>query len=566
MIQFNLIITVASNDEWTNQIDVGKGVLQGDPCSPLLFNLCFNLLMQTLAKPDLQNLGFIWGPEQSISKFSWLQFADDAVIVSSCVKDAQTLLDIFTSWCAWSDMTIRLDKCCSFGMTKNDRTIVQNEPALYINGEKIPTIPPGESFVYLGKTFDFAMNNGVAKTKICEKLNSLLRITSSLHVSSQLKLQIMNRFIRTQLSFELRLYNFGRTWISQNLDSLCYQNIRNWLELPISCCVKEITTLPKSKCGLGIPSFSDDFERLWLKKRHSLQKNTQPEMRLLWKESSHSHVETDSLLLDDNVQTAMTNLKSKQMNQAKDHIFSLSLQGTSVKTVLENIHRTKISLWSEVLNSLPQYMHNFARKALLQQLPTASNLFQWKKIDNPNCCLCKSSEAQSNKHVLSHCAAKISLSRYTSRHDNILNILAAWLKSVKHHDTSLFVDVSSVDYSSIDHVFEPVCRPDLVLVRKSNVYVMELTVCHESNLLKSKLYKTNKYIDIKNHIKPEYAHFNIELFTIEISVLGFISDCRVFCESLGIGNMPKHVLSSIIRSALSSSHNIYCLRNSEEAT
>ena len=271
-------------------------------------------------------------------------------------------------------------------------------------------------------------------------MTASLRITSALHVSSQLKLQIMNRFIRTQLSFELRLYNFGRTWISQNLDSLCYQHIRIWLELPISCCVKEIATLPKSKCGLGIPSLSDDYERLWLKKRHILQNNTQPEMRLIWKESRQSVF----LLIDGNVQSAMKNLKSRQMNQVKDHLFSLSLQGTSVKTVLENIHRTKISLWSEVLNSLPQCMYNFARKALLQQLPTASNLFQWKKIDSPNCCLCKSCEAQSNKHVLSHCAAKISLSRYTSRHDSILNILAAWLKSVKLQDTSLFVDVSSV--------------------------------------------------------------------------------------------------------------------------
>ena len=86
------------------------------------------------------------------------------------------------------------------------------------------------------------MNNSVTKTKVCEQLNSLLRITSSLHVSSQLKLQITNRFIQTPLSFELRLYNFGRTWISQNLDSLCYQNIRILLELPISCCVKEIAT------------------------------------------------------------------------------------------------------------------------------------------------------------------------------------------------------------------------------------------------------------------------------------------------------------------------------------
>ena len=153
--------------------------------------------MHTLAKPELQNLGFIWRPEQSTSKFSWPQFADDAVIVSSCMKDAQTLLDIFTSWCAWSDMTIRLDKCCSFGMTKNGKTIIQNErePGVFIDGEKIPTIPPGESLVYLGKTFDFAMNNGVAKMKLCEILKSLLHITSSLDVSSQLKLQIMNRFM-----------------------------------------------------------------------------------------------------------------------------------------------------------------------------------------------------------------------------------------------------------------------------------------------------------------------------------------------------------------------------------
>ena len=81
-------ITVASNDEWTNQIDVGKGVLQGDSCSPVLFNLCFNLLMQTLAKPELQNLGFISRPERSISKFPWLQFADDAVIQGRHLRGA----------------------------------------------------------------------------------------------------------------------------------------------------------------------------------------------------------------------------------------------------------------------------------------------------------------------------------------------------------------------------------------------------------------------------------------------------------------------------------------------
>src|SRR6218665_3050943 len=36
---------VAVNKGWTSQLKVKRGVLQGDPLSPLLFNLCFNTLM-----------------------------------------------------------------------------------------------------------------------------------------------------------------------------------------------------------------------------------------------------------------------------------------------------------------------------------------------------------------------------------------------------------------------------------------------------------------------------------------------------------------------------------------
>ena len=88
-IYLNSLITVTANDECTDFIRVEKGVLQGDPCSPLLFNLCFNLLMQALAKPEFKNLGFIWGPMEVSFECSWLQFADDAAIVSNSVKDAQ---------------------------------------------------------------------------------------------------------------------------------------------------------------------------------------------------------------------------------------------------------------------------------------------------------------------------------------------------------------------------------------------------------------------------------------------------------------------------------------------
>ena len=61
-------ITVAVNSKWTECLQVNKGVLQGEPCSPLFFNLCFNTLMQTLKNEKLKNLGYIWGPENKTNE------------------------------------------------------------------------------------------------------------------------------------------------------------------------------------------------------------------------------------------------------------------------------------------------------------------------------------------------------------------------------------------------------------------------------------------------------------------------------------------------------------------
>jgi len=58
----NSYITVAVNEKWTQPIRVERGVLQGDPSSPLLFNLCFNSLMLIMNQPQYTKLGYAWGP------------------------------------------------------------------------------------------------------------------------------------------------------------------------------------------------------------------------------------------------------------------------------------------------------------------------------------------------------------------------------------------------------------------------------------------------------------------------------------------------------------------------
>ena len=73
-----------------------REVLQSDPSSPLLFNLCFNTLMLTLDQPIYnRKLGFSWGAKHSRQQRSWLQFADDAALVAADNASAQGLLNVF---------------------------------------------------------------------------------------------------------------------------------------------------------------------------------------------------------------------------------------------------------------------------------------------------------------------------------------------------------------------------------------------------------------------------------------------------------------------------------------
>ena len=109
-------IVVALDGKTTHPIRVEIGVLQGDPSSPLLFNLCFNTLTLTLDQLVYRKLGFSWGSKQNRQQRAWLQFADDAAITAADNASAQALLNVFQAWCTWAAMTVRLDKCVSFGM------------------------------------------------------------------------------------------------------------------------------------------------------------------------------------------------------------------------------------------------------------------------------------------------------------------------------------------------------------------------------------------------------------------------------------------------------------------
>ena len=140
-------------------------------------------------------------------------------------------------------------------------------------------------------------------------------------------------------------------------------------------------------------------------------------------------------------------------------------------------------------------------------------------------------------------------------------MLADWLSSVKSPVQHLFADISPDRWNPIEKVFQPSCRPDLLLVDGNTIGVLELTVCHETNLANSKLYKLNKYKNLSQSLQPNFSKCEIRIFTIEVSTLGFVSDCKHFQSAMALPPLTRNVHNAIINSVLNDSYNIYRLRN-----
>ena len=93
---------------------------------------------------------------------------------------------------------------------------------------------------------------------------------------------------------------------------------------------------------------------------------------------------------------------------------------------------------------------------------------------------------QTNNHVMNNCSNAKALERYSQRHDNVLSLLAGWIWSTKSTEQELFVDLPSEKWNPTDQVFQPACRPDIIVTEHSKIFVLELTIGHETDLVQFK--------------------------------------------------------------------------------
>ena len=102
--------------------------------------MCSNTFIQHIKSEKFSQLAFCLKSVHGVSFTPphWFQFADDAAVISGKEQENQMLLNRFTIWRQSAGMTIRVVKCCTFGIKKAFSKSVQVLPELFVNKEIVP--------------------------------------------------------------------------------------------------------------------------------------------------------------------------------------------------------------------------------------------------------------------------------------------------------------------------------------------------------------------------------------------------------------------------------------------
>ena len=137
-------------------------------------------------------------------------------------------------------MLIRVDKCITFGIKKFSTSSLQFQPKLFINSKIVPPAKNSESFKYLGRFFNYDMDNKDHKEILKSSFQTILKTVDSLYIHPKNKLLLYHRYVLSKISWHFTVTDLGKTWMSENLDNIVSRYIRQWLDIPISATLSSI--------------------------------------------------------------------------------------------------------------------------------------------------------------------------------------------------------------------------------------------------------------------------------------------------------------------------------------
>jgi hypothetical protein len=412
------------------------------------------------------------------------------------------------------------------------------DPKLTISGTPIPVISEDEGFKFLGVWFHPSGSIDAVKTRLVRKLETMLDKIDASGIDDTQKVHAVRENLRSWLGWERAVYPFALSFVQDSLDSLVVRFYARWLHLP-PCASRAVLLLPASMHGLRLPCPSTMFKVRQIATAHTLRHSRDPATRkladlLLQRQRGDrqrsllpmvelANFEAEHADKAAQRKAAAAHFRALDDQARLEHVKGLIVQGKAFKVLGELTSHD--ADWSQQLAQLPPSLFKWGVRALLDVLPTGSNLFRWNKRGNKSCPHCHE-RTDTLLHQLNNCEPMLRAGKYTWRHNSVLQYLAALVSPLLCNGFELFVDLPRHSRSYADFpadIVVTLMKPDILVMNRATrtIHLVELTVPFEENLLSAAQRKHRKYLPLVGEI--ESAGWQCQLFTVEVGSRGALA-------------------------------------------
>ena len=217
-------VFIKGHSSTSDPIKVERGVRQGDPMSPILFNAVMDWVLSGLDKKIGIN---IKGTEHRLSH---LAYADDLVLFSSTDQGARQQLNLLQENLALAGLQINAAKSATLSIVaqgKRKRYYVDNRPFLMLGRCDIPALSSSQHYKYLGT--ELGARN--APLNIAQTILEGLRAIGKAPLTPQQSLYFLKSHL---IPSQVHKMSFNQIPATELLaaDNHIRQFVRRWMHLP----------------------------------------------------------------------------------------------------------------------------------------------------------------------------------------------------------------------------------------------------------------------------------------------------------------------------------------------
>lgn len=496
----------------TENIQIRIGVKQGDPMSPLLFNLAMDPL---LCKLEECGKGF----HQGQNSVTAMAFADDLVLLSDSWEEMKQNIKILETFCHLTGLQTQGAKCHGFFIkpTKDSYTI-NNCAAWTINGTPLNMIDPGDSEKYLGLQID--PWTGVAKSDLSTKIDFWLQRIGSAPLKPLQKIDILKTYTIPRLTY-LADHSELKVAFLETLDQKIRVTVKEWLHLPACTCDAILYSSTKDG-GLGLIKLAGLIPSVQARRLHRLAQSSDETMKAflekdqmerryekLWVQAGGDKGNIPSIWetkpmkepigsysADTTSEWEAPSLKNKfpkPCNWRKIE-FTKWTKLISQGRGISNFEGDKISNhWLEKYRGIPHRKLLTALQLRANVYPTREFLARGRRDKYTTACRHCKADNETLAHIIGNCP--ITQDARIKRHNYICEGL---IREAKKKEWVVFQEPRLRDTN------KELYKPDLVFVKDDCALVVDVTVRYESaetSLKEAAAEKVNKYKHLETEIR-----------------------------------------------------------------